>query len=180
MEYWPAGRKLLFLNSGGNKYAQFDLTAKTWVALKTANKCPMSLYNARSAWDSKRSLWIFRLGPRLCTFDPKTNKFEKLPNCYDMNIPTRDELKKMKKQDRDPRLYMKGVCYISKHDRYLVCGPTGNDTVAYDPEKKTWTPVKGGDLKLINGYMKYNPKLDIVAMNFQLKCFKFKYVPEKE
>jgi hypothetical protein len=39
--------------------------------------------------------------------------------------------------------------------------------------------VRGGDLKLINGYMKYDAKLDVVAMNFQLRCFKFRYVPAK-
>ena len=84
------------------------------------------------------------------------------------------------KKKPDARLYMKGICYVSKHDRYLVCGPTGNDTAAYDPESRKWTPIKGGDLKLINGYMQYDPKLDIVAMNFQLKCYKFRYVLEKQ
>ncbi len=179
LRHWPGGKKLLFFNDGGSRYAEFDMNTRKWTEVKPANKCPMSLYNARSAWDSKRSLWVFRLGPRLCTFDPETRKFEKLPNCWNMTIPTRKEFRAMKKSERDPRLYMKGVCYISKHDAYLAIGPTGDDTVVYDPEKKKWTPVKGGDLKLINGYMKYNPKLDIVAMNFQLKCFKFKYVPEK-
>ncbi len=177
MRYWPKGGKLLFLDSGGKNCAEFDLEQEKWEKVALKGKCPMSLYNARSAWDSKRGIWIFRLGPRLCTFNPETRTFEKLPDCYDMKIPTRDELKKMKKEERDTRLFMKGVCYISKHDRYLVCGPTGNDTAAYDPEAKKWTAVKGGDLKLTNGYMKYNPELDLVAMNFQLRCFKFRYVP---
>ncbi|MHC4915648.1 MAG: hypothetical protein ACYTGB_09165 [Planctomycetota bacterium] len=175
--YWADGNKLLFFDSSGSRYAEFNLEKEKWEAVPLKNKTPMSLYNARSAWDSKRNLWIFRLGPRLCTFNPADKSFEALPPCYDMKIPTRDELKKMKKEDRDPRLVMKPVCYVSRHDRYLVAGPTGNDTVAYDPEAKKWTPVKGGDLKLINGYMKYNPELDAVAMNFQLKCFKLKYVP---
>jgi len=179
LEYWAKGKKLLFFNDGGSRYAEFDLEKGKWEKVALKGKCPMSLYNARSAWDSKRGIWIFRLGPRLATYNPETKTFEKLPNCYDMKIPTRAELKKMKKGERDPRLYMKGVCYVSRHDRYLVIGPTGNDTVAYDPEGKKWTPVKGGDLKLINGYMKYDAKLDVVAMNYQLKCFKFRYVPAK-
>jgi hypothetical protein len=179
MTHWPGGKKLLFFNDGGQKYAQLDLDTRKWSQVKTANMCPMSLYNARSAWDIKRSLWIFRLGPRLCTFDPNTSSFEKLPDCYDMEIPTRDELKQMKKDGvkPDPRLHWKGVCYISTHDRYLVSGPTGNDTAVYDPQAKTWIAIKGGATNLLNGYMQYNPDLDIVAMNYQLQCFKLKYVP---
>jgi len=180
MAHWPAGRKLLFLNDRGAKYAQFDLTTQKWTAIKTANACPMSLYNARSAWDSKRSLWVFRLGPNLCTFDPRENRFEALPNCYDMRIPSRDELKKMKSKGVKPdqRLAAKGVCYISTHDRYLVIGPSGDDTAAYNPLTKKWSAIKCGKIKLPNGYLQYNAKLDIVAMNYQLDCFKFKYVPQ--
>ncbi len=174
LEYWPEGKKLIFLNDGGNQYAEFDLEKEQWEKVALAGKCPMSLYNARSDWDSKRGLWVFRLGERLCTFDPKTRSFEALPDCYKLD-PPRDE----KGRSKDPRAAMKGVCYISRHDRYLVCGPTGNDTAAYDPGKKAWTPIRGGDLELVNGYMKYNPDLDVVAMNYQLKCFKFRYAPAK-
>jgi hypothetical protein len=181
MTHWPEGNKLLFLNDGGSKYAQFDLKSRKWKTAELANECPMRLYNARSTWDSKRSIWVFRLGPRLCTFDPATAKFEKLPNCYEMKIPTKDELDQLAAdgQKPDPRLYAKGVCYLSKHDRYLVCGPTGNDTAAYDPNSKTWTAINGGAIELLNGYMQYNPQLDIVAMNYQLSCFKFKFVPAR-
>ena len=35
------------------------------------------------------------------------------------------------------------------------------------------------DETLPNGYIQYNPELDIVAMNDQLECFKFKYLPMK-
>jgi len=180
MAHWPKGKKLLFLNDRGDKYARFDLATQKWTAAATDNKPPMSLYNARSAWDAKRSLWIFRLGPRLCVFDPARNRFESLPNCYDMPIPSRDELRKMKKSGARPdaRLHSKGVCYISTRDRYLVCGPTGDDTAAYDPKTRKWTAIKGGKIELPNGYMQYNAKLDIVAMNYQLDCFKFKRVPK--
>jgi hypothetical protein len=37
--------------------------------------------------------------------------------------------------------------------------------------------LKSGDVELPNGYMQYNSKLDIVAMNYQLECFTFKYLP---
>ena len=182
MQHWAEGRKLLFLNDHGNRYAEFDLAKNTWQKVALANKCPMSLYNARSTWDSRRSLWIFRLGPRLCTFNPKTRTFAELPNCYRMHIPSRDELAKMKKAKKAPdgRLRMKGVCYSSKHDVYLVTGPTGNDTAVYNVGKKEWASVRGGDIKLVNGYCQYDPTLDVVAMNYQLDCFKFRYVPEKK
>jgi len=176
MQYWPQGQKLLFLNDGGNRYAEFDLDTQRWSKVDLANPCPMSLYNARSAWDSKRALWVFRLGPRLCTFDPKTKAFAALPNCYDMPIPSRTEIRQMQKEKKtlDPRLFTKAVCYISRHDVYLVPGPTGNDTAVYDPEQKTWTAIAGGAIEHANGYCQYCPELDVVAMNFQHKCYKFR------
>jgi len=180
MQHWPDGKKLLFLNDGGSRYAGFDLKTNTWRKVELANKCPMSLYNARSAWDTRRSLWAFRLGPRLCTFDPRTHTFATLPDCYDMPIPSRAELKQMQKEKKkpDPRLHAKGVCYISKHDAYLVIGPTGNDTAVYDIERKKWTLVQGGAIELANGYCQYSPELDVVAMNYQLSGYKFRYVPD--
>ncbi|MBI5288061.1 MAG: hypothetical protein HY873_03720, partial [Chloroflexi bacterium] len=69
--HWPEGGKLLFFNDGGNLYAEFDLKAQKWEKVELKGKCPMSLYGARSTWDSKRALWVFRCGPKLCTFDPK-------------------------------------------------------------------------------------------------------------
>jgi len=182
MQHWAAGGKLLFLNDRGDRYAEFDLATNTWKRMPLANACPMSLYNARSTWDSERSLWVFRLGPRLCTLNPATRTFAELPNCYRMPIPSRDEVKEMIKAGKTPdgRLRMKGVCYISKHDVYLVTGPTGDDTAVYDVGKEQWTALTGGDIKLPNGYCQYDPKLDIVGMNYQLDCFKFRYVPEKE
>ena len=72
---------------------------------------------------------------------------------------------------------MKGVCYLSKHDAYLVTGPTGSDTMVYHVPERRWESVKGGDIKLANGYCQYNPDLDLTAMNYQLQCFKFRYVP---
>jgi len=180
MTHWPEGNKLLFLDSSGGKYAEFDLEKKKWEKIALKNKRSHSLYHARSTWDSKRGLWVFRLGPQLSTFDPKTKTFTKLPSCWDIKIPTREERKQMKKEKKkaDKRLAWKGVCYISKHDVYLVSGPTGNETAIYDPEKKTWTPLKGGDIPLPNGYCQYNAEMDIVALGIQQKTFKFRYVPQ--
>jgi len=173
LTHWADGRKLLFLNDNGDKHAQFDLTTRKWAEVKTTNKSPFRLYNARSTWDNKRSLWVFRLGPQLCTFNPKTTTFTALPNCYD--DPTSVAAESRKKPY--PRSAAKGVCYLSTHDCYLVCGPTGNDTCVYSPKSNTWTSIAGGHIKLPNGYLHYDPKLDIVVMNYQLQCFKFKYKP---
>jgi hypothetical protein len=182
MTHWPEGKKLLFLNDGGNRYAEFDLTTKKWAKVALKNKRPHSLYHARSTWDSKRGLWVFRKGPLLSTFNPKTRTFTKLPNCWDMKIPTREEFKAMKKAKKkaDKRLNWKGVCYISKHDAYLVSGPTGDETMVYHVAEKKWRSVKGGKIELRNGYCQYNPELDLVAMNIQQHTYKFKYVPEKK
>jgi hypothetical protein len=181
LTHWPAGKKLLFLNDGGNRYAEFDLETKKWAKVDLKNKAPHSLYHARSTWDSKRGLWVFRLGPRLSTFDPKTKSFTKLPNCWDLKVPNRQELKQMKKdkQKADKRLTWKGVCYISKHDAYLVSGPTGDQTMVYHVAEKKWRSIKGGAIKLQNGYCQYNPQLDLVVMNYQQHCYKFKYLPAK-
>lgn len=172
MTHWPEGNKLIFLNDGGNLYAEFDLKAGQWAKVDLAGKCPMSLYNARSAWDSKRALWVFRLGPKLCTFDPKTKAFEKLPDCWDLP-PSPD--KKDKDAKRDPKYGWKSVVYIPKQDVYLVCGPTGNDTAVYSLETKRWTPIAGGALEMPNGYMQYDPASDTVALNYHLNCFTFRY-----
>jgi hypothetical protein len=176
LQYWPEGRRLIFFNDDGNLYAEFDLATRTWAQAALKAPSPMRLYNARSTWDSKRSLWVFRLGPRLCTFDPKTRTFEKLPDCWDIPAPATRSAQGQP-AERDPRLAMKGVCYVSKRDAYLVTGPTGNDTMVYRVPEKRWVSVKGGEIKLVNGYCQYNPDLDLVAMNFQLQCFKFRYAP---
>lgn len=176
MAFWPEGNKLIFLNDGGNLYAEFDFKTETWAKVELAGKSPMSLYNARSAWDGKRALWVFRLGPKLCTFDPKTKAFETLPPCWD--LPPPPDNKKDKNTKNDPKYSWKSVVYIPKHDVYLVCGPTGNDTAVYNPETKVWTPIQGGELALPNGYMQYDPESDTVAMNIHLNCFTFRYRPD--
>jgi len=181
MIFWPSQNKLLFLSSEAKSYSHFDLEQKKWSKAELKNKSPMSLYNARSAWDSKRNLWIFRLGVSVCTFNPETGLFAELPKCYDLKIPTKEELEEMKAKniERDPRFASKGICYNSKHDVYIVSGPTGNDTVYFDPEKNIWTPILAGDLKMENGYMQYDEKLDIVILSYQLNCYKLKFKPKK-
>lgn len=174
MTHWPDREKLLFFNDRGNHYAQFDLKSQTWEKLDLANECPMSLYNARSTWDSRRALWVFRLGPSLCTFDPQARKFVSLPDCWDLpEAKTREEKKK------EPRWASKGVCYVAKHDVYLVTGPHGNDTRVFSPSTGKWSEIAGGDTELVNGYCQYDEKTDLVLMNYQLTCFKFRYVPAK-
>ena len=172
LTHWPAGRKLLFLNDRGSHHAEFDLKSQAWAKVELANECPMSLYNARSTWDSRRSLWVFRLGPRLCTFDPQKREFTELPDCWDLPKAASKEEKK-----KDRRWSSKGICYISKHDVYLVSGPSGNETGVYSPTTKKWSTVAGGDINLVNGYCQYDEKTDLVLMNYQLKCFKLRFAP---
>jgi hypothetical protein len=179
LAHWPEGKKLLFLDSGGNNGAEFDLATREWKAAPAANKPSMSLYHARSTWDSKRALWVFRKGPYLCTYDPRERKFEKLPDCWEMEIPEADRGRPQADKPSDKRLNWKGVCYISKHDAYLITGPTGDDTRVYHVEEGRWRPLKGGDIELPNGYCQYNPELDLVAMNIHFNAFTFRYVPEK-
>jgi hypothetical protein len=175
MTHWPEGNKLIFLNDGGNQYAEFDLKAQKWAKAELKNKCPMSLYNARSTWDSKRSLWVLRLGPNLCAFSPATREFTALPKCWDITAPDKND----KDAKPDPRLGSKGVCYISKHDAYLITGPTGDDTMVYHAADGKWESVKGGGIALPNGYCQYSPELDLVLMSIQLDCFKLRYAPAK-
>lgn len=168
LRYWPQGNRLLFLDDKGRHYATFDLETETWSKGELKNECPMRLYNARSTWDSRRRLWVFRLGPQLCTFDPATAAFEKLPLPYPMP-----------EDKKDPRRATKGVAYLSRHDVYLIAGPTGNDTYAFDPNTKSWRHIGGGDLKMVNGYMEYDPASDLAVMVYQQQIYRFRYVPEK-
>ncbi len=167
LQHWPQGKRLLYLDSGAKYYAEFNLETNQWEKGDLKNKCPMSLYHARSTWDTKRGLWVFRKGPQACTFNPASKEFQALPNCFEMSSDKKDKFNGWK-----------GVCYIDKHDVYLVTGKTGNETKVYSPEKKKWTTLQGGDLPLINGYCQYDPQTDVVAMNYQLQCFTFRYVPE--
>ncbi len=167
MQWWPEGNKLIYLNSKGNRYAEFDLEAGEWKKVDLENKCPQSLYHARSTWDSKRQLWVFRLGPKCCTFDPAARTFQALPAFTDEQYG-----------DGDKRSIWKGIAYIPKHDVYLITGPTGNDTWVYEIEKGKWKNIKGGDIKLPNGYAQYDPTTDLVGLVIQLKNYVFRYTPE--
>lgn len=166
LQYWPEGNRLLFLDDKGRHYATFDLETERWSLGELKNECPMRLYNARSTWDSKRGLWVFRLGPQLCTFDPTTATFELIPAPY----PTPTE-------EKDPRRVTKGVTYITRHDVYLIAGLTGNDTYAFDPKAKNWRHIDGGDLEMVNGYMEYDPAGDLAVMVYQHNAYRFSYVP---
>ncbi len=169
LQYWPEGGKLIFLNDGGGKYAEFDLATGKWAQVALKNKCPQSLYHARSTWDSRRALWVFRRGPQCCTFNPKTREFKALP---DNGLASGDKKGKLGT--------WKGVAYIAKHDAYLVTGPTGNDTRVYEVAEGKWKSVKGGDIALVNGYAQYDPRTGLVGLVFQLKNYVFRYVPEKK
>jgi len=174
LAHWPEGGKLLFLDDGGSHYAEFDLKTRQWQPQELPGECPMRLYNARSTWDSRRGLWVFRLGPRLCTFDPKTRTFARLPDCWQLPPTTSAEEKK-----KEPRWASKGICYVAKHDTYLVTGPNGNDTRVYDAATARWADLRGGNIELVNGYCQHEPQSEMVVLSYQLQCFKLRYVPPR-
>jgi len=179
LQYWPERKKILYFDSSAKQHAEFDLKTQKWTAVATKNRPKMKIYHSRTTWDSKRSLWVFRAGPQMCTFDPRERKFEDLPDIWEMKIPTDKEVVQLRKQGKkaDPRLKWKGVCYVPRHDVYLVTGPTGDDTRVYHVARKKWSDVKGGKIEMRNGYCQYNPDLDLVAMNIHHDCYKFRYVP---
>lgn len=166
LQHWPEGKKLIFLNDSAIFYAEFDLATQQWAKVELANKSPFSLYNARSTWDSKRALWVFRLGPKVSQFNPATREFTLLPEIYE--LPT---------DEKDPRRNWKGITYISKHDVYLATGNTGNDTWVYTPGHDKWKNIQGGNIELVNGYPQYDPSSDLVVLVYQLKAFRFRYQP---
>lgn len=166
LQHWPEGRRLLFLNDRGTRAAEFDLKTQKWVVVTTKNPPPMSLYNARSTWDGKRQRWIFRLGAKLCSYDPRAREFEAIPPAY----PAAED----KKDDRNST---KGITYIPRHDVYLTSGLTAEDTFVYTPEKKTWSRVPATGPKLVNGYLQYDPLSDQVILSYQQTAFRFRYVP---
>jgi len=173
LRHWPAGGKLLYFNADANRHAVFDLKARTWQQVELTGKASMSLYNARSAWDGKRQLWVFRCGPQACTFDPATRTFAALPELYAMPNPR-------PKDEKDPRRGCQGIAYNVKHDVYMASGPSGDDTWVLEPGKDAWTNIKGGALSLgTYCYMQYDAKTDTTVMSGHLSAFKFRYVPGK-
>lgn len=169
MIYWPEANKILFAYHNG-RCADFDLKTQKWSELYTPKGSgQMSLYEAWSTWDSKRQLWIFRHGARICAFDPRTKEYTMLPNMFD---PPKDP--------QAPLNNSQSIAYISKYDVYLTSGPTGNDTWVYDPNTTQWSRIQGGNGKLPNwAYMKCDPKTDTIALNSNLRFFRFSYKPSK-
>lgn len=173
LRHWPGSGKLLYLNSDANCHAIFDLKARTWEKVELAGKPTMTIYKARSAWDAKRQLWIFRCGPQACTFDPATRTFAALPELYAMPNPA-------PKDEQDLRRHSQGIAYNSKHDVYMASGPTGDDTYVLTPGSTAWTNLKAGALGLgPYGYMQYDPVSDTTVMSAHLGAFKLRYVPGK-
>lgn len=186
MTYWPEKNVLIFLGSKGKRYAHFDLEEKVWKkAAKQPSGFPVRaferLWHMRSTWDSKRHLWVFRLSHKVIVFDPKTAKMKKLPDPYD---PEYDE-----KETKGRRQYAAdsqgSICYISKHDVYMlprVPGPWGNKTMVFHPDKEEWEAVKGGNTLPVRKkkgprYCHYDEKGDVVVFTFHHYAAVFRYVP---
>lgn len=168
LAHWPEAGKLLFIDGYARNPATFDLKAGTWEKMSLKNKPTCPMYNSRSTWDSKRQLWVFRLGAQVGTFDPRTAEFGQVSPPYEQ--PAGKD---------DPRGKMKGIAYISAHDVYLINGPTGADTHVYSPQTGKWSRLDGGDLQLINGYLQYDPKTDHVVLSYQHTAFVLRYTPGK-
>lgn len=167
LRHWPAGDKLLYLNSKGDCHAEFDLKSRSWQKIELKGKAPMSLYEARSAWDSRRGLWVFRHGPQACTFDPANREFKALPDMFPLP-----------EDPKDPRRRWQGIVYNPKHDVYFTSGATGDDTWVYHPEKRAWTNLRCGATPLRDwAYLQYDSATDLTLWSFQFRAFKFRYVP---
>lgn len=163
LRYWPQKNKLLFFDSSAKFYATFDIASQKWAKEELKNKSPMSLYNTRSTWDSKRNLWVFRLGNLVCTFNPETREFASLPEPY-----------KIEEKKDNPRVGIKGIVYLPKLDGYFLSGLNPDDCWFYSPEKNLWHQVKATGPELPNGYLNYNQVLDCITLNYQLQMFVFK------
>jgi hypothetical protein len=162
LQYWPGSGKLFFLGSGSRCYAVFDLATERWEERKLANKCPLGLSRAHSAWDSRRELLIVRQGGELCAFDPRGAEFRKLPDLY-------------AGETASPGFH--GIAYDSKNDVYVATGATGEDTLVCDPESGRVENVRAGKLRLPNGYLEYDPGSDLVVMVFHRSVHLFRYLP---
>jgi len=169
LEYWPGGKKLLFHSGTGKYYAEFDIKTQKWAKVKLKNTLPVRTFGARSAWDSKREHWVFRLGEKVGYISPKLKSCSALPD-----LPK--EFSIIPKGRKSWHLY-KSIAYISKHDVYIISGATGNDTYVYDHKTKKWVKILGGEIKLPNGYIEYDEKTDLCGLVYQHKAFKFRYVP---
>jgi hypothetical protein len=171
LEYWPDEKKLMFLSGKGHRYAEFDIATQKWAKVKLKGGTGVGVYGARSTWDSKRGLWLFRRGMKVGYIDPKTKTGAALPD-----LPEKYNV--VPKGRKSWHLH-KSIAYISKHDVYIVTAHTGNDTFVYHPDTKKWERIAGGDAKLFNGYMEYDVKTDTVVLVIHRRAFKFKYVPKK-
>jgi len=159
LRHWPAGRKLLFVNDGGNYHAEFDLQTETWTNISSsALRAPFSLYNARSAWDSKRALWIFRNGKDVCTYDPSARTYARLPDI------------------RSDTALGRGIAYDSRHDAYIAPIQATTATAVFSPGSAAWTEISGS-VTLPDAWAAYDSLSDWVCYVNQQNVLKFRYNP---
>ena len=166
LTHWPEGGKLLFIDGYARSPAWLNLKTGTWEKMPLRNNPTCPMYNSRTTWDSKRQMWIFRLGGQVGSFDPRTAEFRAIPSPYEQ--PADKE---------DLRGKLKGITYIVKHDVYIINGPTGDETYVYEPAKGRWRTIRGGGTRLVNGYLQYDAVTDQVVLSYQLMAFVFRYVP---
>jgi len=170
MQPWPEANKILFFGPSGRRYAEFDIKSERWEKVEIKQRRP-TLKGAgpgSSTWDSKRQLWVMRRGPQVYRLDPRKRTFDSLPPAYEVT-----EGRRFKRNG-----YLgSGITYIPRHDVYLVHCPNGNDTHVYEIEKGRWITVRGGDVALPFGNLEYDPKTDLTVLVWQLKAFRFRYVP---
>lgn len=167
MKWWPERKRILFLDDVARFHAEFDPETERWTKLELAGRSPMSLFGARSAWDSRRQRWVFRHGAKACYFDPVTRTFTAMPDLFPAPEDKKDLLHKLK-----------GIAYIPPYDVYIAVGLNGNDTQVFDIEKNVWSTIRGGDIAFPRGYLEYDAANDLLVLVYQHQAFRFRYKPD--
>ncbi|MBL8026953.1 MAG: T9SS type A sorting domain-containing protein [Fibrobacteres bacterium] len=153
---WPEGGKLLYVNDGGDKHAEMNLSTEKWTNITTAAlKAPMSLYNARSCWDRKRQLWVFRNDTNVCTYNPSTRTYKKLPSCKVSGS--------------------QAISYDSRRDVYVAAGLAMNSVRYFRYSDTSWVaPVIANSAALPSGYLAYDSTNDLHLLVYQQATHRFR------
>lgn len=134
-----------------------DLSTEVWVNINTTYPSlhsSFSLYNARSAWDSRRQLWIFQNDTNTCTYNPTTKSYSLLPSS---------------------KISAKTISYDSRRDVYLIVGGNSKTTRYFSPTNNCWyAPIINDSVTVGQGYLVYDSLNDFHAWVIQKNAKKFR------